>query len=165
MERAEKMERVLALDIGSVRIGVAVTDPLGIFAQGIAVWQVHEGGRRDAWRERFDACLARYDPALVLVGLPIRTNGVRGPEAEHISALTDELRVAYPDRRFELWDERYTTTIAQRALLEGDVSRRKRRERVDKIAAALILQNWLEARAAFGCKITESSCSASFNKR
>jgi putative Holliday junction resolvase len=68
-------------------------------------------------------------------------------------ALTEELRAAYPDRRFALWDERYTTTIAQRALLEGDVSRKKRKEHVDKIAAALILQNWLEFRKNEGIPI------------
>lgn len=141
------MERVLALDIGSVRIGVAVTDPLGLFAQGIAVWQVREGNQKEAWRVKFEACLQQYNPALILIGMPIRTNGTCGPEAERIFALVEELRAAYPERRFDTWDERYTTTIAQRALLEGDVSRSKRRERVDKIAAALILQNWLEARA------------------
>lgn len=140
------MERVLALDIGSVRIGVAVTDPLGLFAQGIAVWQVHEGNRKNGWRPLFEASLVRYNPALVLIGMPRRTDGTYGPEAERITALVEELRTAYPDRRFETWDERYTTTLAQRALIEGDVSRRKRKERVDKIAAALILQNWLDAR-------------------
>jgi putative Holliday junction resolvase len=133
--------RVLALDIGTVRIGVAVTDPVGLFAQGLAVWRVEEG-----WRPKFEECVARYAPRLILVGMPRRTNGVWGPEAERIGALVEELRAAYPGQRFETWDERYTTVLAERALLEGDVSRKKRRERVDKIAAALILQNWLEAR-------------------
>ena len=136
----ELKKRVLALDIGTVRIGVAVTDPLGLFAQGIAVWQA-----RDNWRAQFEECLARYAPSLVLVGLPRRTTGAYGPEAEIIMALVEEMRTAYPDQKFDTWDERYTTTIAQRALLEGDVSRKKRKERVDKIAAALILQNWLDA--------------------
>jgi putative Holliday junction resolvase len=136
------MKRVLALDIGTVRIGAAVTDPLRLFAQGIAVWRVQE-----KWRTQFENCLARYDPELILIGMPRRTDGSYGPEAEKISELVEELRSAYPDRRFETWDERYTTVIAQRALLEGDVSREKRRERVDKVAAALILQNWLDAQA------------------
>ena len=137
------MGRVLALDIGTVRIGVAVTDPLGLFAQGIAVWQVREG-----WRSRFEEFLAQYRPDLILIGMPRRTDGTYGPEAERIDKLVNELRASYPDHSFETWDERFTTTIAQRVLLEGDVSRRKRKERVDKIAAALILQNWLEAKAA-----------------
>jgi putative Holliday junction resolvase len=123
-----------------VRIGVAVTDPTGLIAQGIAVWRVAED-----WRAKFEECAERYAPRLVLLGMPRRTNGVWGPEAEKIEALVEELRAAYPNLRFETWDERYTTVIAERALLEADVSRKKRRERVDKVAAALILENWLEA--------------------
>jgi putative Holliday junction resolvase len=135
------MRRVLALDVGSVRIGVAVTDPLGLFAQGIAVWQAQED-----WWAQLEECLGRYDPELVLVGMPRRTDGSDGPEAQKILKLVEELREAHPHRRFETWDERYTTVIAQRALLEADVSRGKRKQKVDKIAAALILQSWLEAR-------------------
>ena len=130
--------RVFALDIGEARVGAAVTDPLGLFAQGIAVWRVEE------WRKKFEECLERYDPELILLGMPRRTDGSYGPEAEKIKRLTEELRAAYPDRRFDTWDERYTTVIAERALLEADVSRKKRKERVDKIAAALILQGWID---------------------
>jgi len=130
----------MALDIGEARIGAAVTDPLGLFAQGIAVW------RAENWRKMFEECMARYDPELILLGLPRRTDGSYGPEAEKIYSLAEELRAAYPDRKFETWDERYTTVIAQRALLEADVSRKKRKERVDKIAAALILQSWIDFR-------------------
>lgn len=136
--------RVLALDVGSVRIGAAVTDPLRVIAQGIAVWPVNDG--REGWRKKFEACLAEYDPVLILIGMPIRTSGNAGPEGERIAALVANLRESYPDRTFETWDERYTTVIAQRALLEGDVSRRERRGKVDKVAAALILQSWLERR-------------------
>lgn len=134
--------RVLALDIGAVRIGVAVTDPLRIIAQGIAVWPVAE--KNGGWRKKFEACLAEYDPVLVLIGMPTRTDGGLGPEGERIAALVRRLEADYPDRRFATWDERYTTVIAQRALLEGDVSRRGRRGKVDKVAASLILQSWLE---------------------
>jgi len=129
----------MALDIGEARIGAAVTDPLGLFAQGIAVWQAGN------WRKNFEECMARYDPELILLGMPRRTDGSCGPEAEKIRRLLEELCAAYPNRRFETWDERYTTVIAQRALLEADVSRKKRKERVDKVAAALILQSWIEA--------------------
>jgi putative Holliday junction resolvase len=133
------VSRIVALDIGSVRIGVAVTDPMGIFAQGLAVWRVE-----DDWRAKFEECVERYAPGLILIGMPRRTNGVWGPEAEKIDALVQELHAAYPHLQFETWDERYTTVIAERALLEGNVSRKKRKEHVDKIAAALILQNWLD---------------------
>jgi putative Holliday junction resolvase len=137
-ERRKPAGRVVALDIGTVRIGVAVTDPVGLFAQGIAVWRAEED-----WLSKFEECVERYAPRLILIGMPRRTNGVWGPEAEKIETLVEELRTSYPALRFETWDERYTTVLAERALLEGNVSRKKRRERVDKIAAALILQNWL----------------------
>ena len=129
----------MALDIGGARVGAAVTDPLGLFAQGIAVWRVEE------WREKFEECVSRYDPELILLGMPRRTNGSYGPEAEKITRLMEELRAAYPGRRFDAWDERFTTVMAERVLLEADVSRKKRKGRIDKIAAALILQSWIEA--------------------
>jgi putative Holliday junction resolvase len=78
-----------------------------------------------------------------LIGLPLRTNGQSGPEAERVEILVLELRGLYPERRFQPWDERYTTVLAERVLLEADVSRKKRKNHVDKIAAVLILQSWL----------------------
>ncbi|MBQ7264179.1 MAG: Holliday junction resolvase RuvX [Synergistaceae bacterium] len=131
--------RVLALDIGTVRVGVAVSDPGRVIAQGLDVWNVEEG-----WRRKLDQCIERYDPAVIVIGMPRRTDGSIGPEGQKIEALADLLRAAHPDRELVTWDERFTTVIAQRALLEGDVSRRGRRERVDKVAATLILQSWLE---------------------
>jgi putative Holliday junction resolvase len=133
--------RVLALDVGSARVGAAVSDPLCLFAQGIAVWRVDED-----WRASLRECLARYDPYLVLVGMPRRTDGSFGPEAEAVEGLVADLRAEHPTRRFETWDERYTTVMAERALLEGDVSRAKRRQRIDRVAAALILQSWLDSK-------------------
>ena len=85
--------RVLALDVGSVRIGAAVTDPLRVIAQGIAVWPVNDG--REGWRKKFEACLAEYDPVLVLIGMLTRTSGSAGPEGERIAALVDGLRESY----------------------------------------------------------------------
>ncbi|MBR1672943.1 MAG: Holliday junction resolvase RuvX [Fretibacterium sp.] len=134
--------RVLALDIGSVRVGAALSDPRRLIAQGLGVWPV--SGKDGGWRQRFEECLERYDPTLVLVGMPSRTDGSAGPEARRVAELVEELKAAHPEREFATWDERFTTVIAQRALLEAGVSRRGRRERVDKVAATLILQSWLE---------------------
>ncbi|GHS86124.1 putative pre-16S rRNA nuclease [Synergistales bacterium] len=135
-------KRVLALDVGTVRIGVAVTDPLCVFAQGVDVWNALD------WRGCFEECLAKYDPRLVLIGLPKRTTGEYGPEEAKMEELAAELREAYPDRVFETYDERFTTVMAQRALIEGNVSRAKRRGRVDKVAATIILQSWLDSVSA-----------------
>ncbi|MCR5346924.1 MAG: Holliday junction resolvase RuvX [Fretibacterium sp.] len=138
--------RVLALDIGSVRVGVAISDPRRLIAQGLSVWPV--SGKEGNWRQRFEACLEEYDPTLILVGMPARTNSTDGPETRRITALVEELRAAHPEREFATWDERFTTVIAQRALLEANVSRKGRREHVDKVAAVLILQSWLESQRA-----------------
>ena len=135
--------RVLALDIGTVRIGVAVSDPGRVIAQGLDVWPVSD--KSGGWQKKFEACLERYAPTLILIGMPRRTDGSIGPEGQRVAELVESLRASYPDREFATWDERFTTVIAQRALLEAGVSRRGRRERVDKVAAALILQSWLEA--------------------
>lgn len=131
--------RTLALDVGSVRIGVAVSDPLGMFAQSLGVWRVDDG-----WRAKLDDALRKYEPRTLLIGLPVRTTGELGVEARRILDLVDELRAAYPDLAIETWDERYSTVIANQVLLEADVSREKRKGKVDKIAATVILQGWLD---------------------
>ena len=133
--------RVLALDVGGSRVGAAISEPWRRIAQGLDVWHVSD---KQDWREKFNECVAQYKPTLILVGMPFRTDGTMGPEGRRIAELVEELKAAYPDSEFQTWDERFTTVIAQHALLEADVSRSKRRSRVDKIAATLILQSWLE---------------------
>jgi len=134
-----KKGRILCLDIGQVRIGVAVTDPLGMIAQGIGIIKMGE-----SWMEALDELLARYTPSTILLGYPVRTNGNIGPEAQHILDISKILEKRYPDTTIRLWDERYTTTIATRALIEGGMRRNKRRSNVDKTAAAIILQDYIE---------------------
>ena len=132
------MSRLLALDIGTVRIGAAISDPSGIIAQGLGVWNA------ETWREDFDECLKKYDPEIIVVGLPVRTDGKKSEAGERISSLVSELAAKYPERKFVFQDERFTTVIAQKAMLEADVSRKKRRKSVDKLAAVIILEDWLE---------------------
>lgn len=133
------MSRVLALDIGSVRVGAAVSDPSRIISQGLGVWSA------ETWRNDLDAALAKYDPKVIVVGLPLRTDGKESEAGTRILELVAELRAKYPERDIVTQDERFTTVIAQRAMLEGDVSRRKRKKSVDKLAAVIILEDWLEA--------------------
>jgi len=130
----------MALDIGRVRIGVAVSDPLGIFAQGIAVLKV-----REEWKIRLSELISRYDPDLVLIGLPVRTSGEMGPEAEYVTKIKSELESSFPGLAFRFVDERFTTSIAEKAMIEGDLSRDKRRAKIDQVAASLILQQYLDS--------------------
>lgn len=135
------MSRVLALDIGTVRVGAAVSDPSRIIAQGLGVWNA-EGGE---WLSDLEECIRQYDPAVIVVGLPLRTDGKKSEAAENVKGIIEALRVKYPELEITAWDERFTTVIAQRAMIEADVSRKKRRKSVDKVAAVLILEGWLEA--------------------
>ena len=133
--------RVLALDVGTVRIGAAISDPSRIIAQGLGVWNAEN----DSWLNDFDSALTKYNPAIIVVGLPLRTDGKKSEAGERILELVDELRTAYPEREFVTHDERFTTVIAQQVLIDADVSRKRRRKNVDKISAVLILESWLES--------------------
>ena len=133
------MQRIIALDIGTVRIGVAVSDPLGFFAQGIAVLRAD-----GEWLEDLAKIVDEYEHPKILVGLPRRTDGSEGPEAVKMREIAEGIKIRFPELEIEFWDERFTTTIAQQVLLEGDVSRSGRKSRVDKIAATLLLQSYLD---------------------
>jgi len=132
--------RVLALDVGERRIGVAVSDPLGITAQGVETIP-SAGWSHDI--ERIAALLSQYETDRLLLGLPRSLNGEIGPQAESVLAFSEQLRARGWQVRFQ--DERLTTSLAQRTLIEGDLSRRKRRQVVDKLAATVILQSFLDA--------------------
>lgn len=133
------MKRVVALDVGSVRIGVAVSDPLGIFAQGIAVLPAQGN-----WLSDLKKIIDKYNNPKLVIGLPKRTDGKEGPEAKKMREWSSQIKEEFPDIEIEFIDERYTTSIAQRTLLEANVSRYSRKQKIDKIAATLILQSYLD---------------------
>jgi putative holliday junction resolvase len=131
--------RIAALDVGEVRIGVAVSDELGITAQGVGVVR-RVGGRRDL--EAIADVLRPYAPDRLVVGLPLSMSGAEGPQAARVRAFANDV-ATHLGLPLEFWDERLTTVAAERTLLEADVSRRRRREVIDKVAATLILQGYL----------------------
>ncbi len=135
--------RVLGLDVGEKTIGVAVSDRMGWTAQGLTVIR-RTTPESDLAKLRKLVC--EYEAAGFVVGMPRRTDGSYGPEADRVYEFGAELA-----REFELpveyWDERFSTAAAERILLEGDVSRAKRRRVIDKVAAAVILQAYLDAKA------------------
>jgi putative Holliday junction resolvase len=134
--------RVLGLDVGEKTIGVAVSDELGWTAQPLRVIRRSETDDGIAVvREIAEA----YGVKTIVVGLPKNMNGTLGPQAEKAMAFRTAL-VAVTEIPVVMWDERLTTVAAQRALLEADVSRRRRRQVVDKIAAVFILQGYLDSR-------------------
>ncbi|HPJ26061.1 MAG TPA: Holliday junction resolvase RuvX [Synergistaceae bacterium] len=134
-------KRILCLDIGAVRIGVALSDPLGMFAQGVAVLSA-----KGKWKIELDALMERHEVALLLVGLPLRTDGSRGPEARRILDMVHALKERYPSVEVRTWDERYSTVTAHQSLKERGFSEERRRGMVDKTAAAVILQSFLDSR-------------------
>ena len=131
------MGRVLAVDPGTVRVGLAISDPLRITAQPLAVIP-SEG----AVSHIADLCRDQ-DVEEVVVGLPITESGVEGEPAAAARRLGDEIRVA-TGLPVTAVDERYTSRMAEKALIEGGVRRRERRESVDKVAAAMILRSFLD---------------------
>ena len=136
--------RILALDVGSKRIGVAVSDPLGITAQGLDTIQ-RQNKRRDL--DALGQVLAKYEVREIVVGLPLRLSGAEGVQSEKMRRFAEDLRSHF-GLTVHLWDERWTSTEANRLLRETDLSIKKRGQAVDRMAAVLILQSWMEAHPA-----------------
>lgn len=141
-EQLTKSGRVLALDVGSRTIGMAVSDPLGITAQGLET--IRRKNKRTDLAALADV-LAKYDVSEIVVGLPLRMSGQEGTQAEKMREF-----VAMLEKEFglpvHLIDERLTSVEANRVLRESEMSIRKRAGAVDRLAAVLILQNFLEMR-------------------
>jgi putative Holliday junction resolvase len=133
--------RVLGLDVGARRIGIAVSDPLGITAQGLETLQRRNKRHDLAALERV---IREYAVQAIVVGLPLRMSGAEGTQSEKMQVFAEELR-----KRFRLpvhlWDERLTSAEANRLLRETELSIEKRAKAVDRMAAVLILQGWMEA--------------------
>jgi putative holliday junction resolvase len=136
--------RAVGLDIGSRRIGVAVSDGAGAVATPYEV--VTRSGDRAVDHARIAGLVAEVDADVVVVGLPLSLDGSMGPAARSIIEEADELRASLPVAvAVVTWDERLSTVEAERSLLAGGVRGRKRRRVVDQVAATVILQSWLDA--------------------
>jgi putative Holliday junction resolvase len=138
--------RVIALDLGAKRIGVAVSDPDGKVATPVTT-VVRHNDRPRLHRELVELA-HEWDAEMILLGLPVALDGSIGPAATAILAERDEL-AAVSDLPVEVHDERMTTKIADRALqARGDLDGRARRKVIDMVAASVILQDWLDRRPA-----------------
>jgi len=136
------MPRIMALDVGDKTIGVAVSDELGITAVPVTV--IKRGPSEEADLKAVEDIVGEYGVSRVIVGIPIMLSGEPGIQAEKVRAFVEKLakRLRVP---IETWDERLTTAEAEKVLLAGDASRAKRRKVIDKLAATLILQSYLQA--------------------
>jgi putative Holliday junction resolvase len=132
----------LGLDAGTVRVGLAATDPTATIAGPVATLPCRN--RAELW-ERVRAEARERGAERVVVGLPRRLDGTEGEAAAAARALADEAarETGLP---VEMWDERLTTVAAERALIEGGMRRARRRQTIDAVAAAIMLQSWLDAR-------------------
>lgn len=139
----EQMPRVLGLDVGSKTIGMAISDPLGITAQGLPTIR-RQNKRLDF--EQLAKVLSDYQVSEIIVGYPLRLSGIEGTQSQKMQLFADELRKKF-GLPVHLWDERLTSSQANRILREAELSIKKRGEAVDRMAAVLILQSWMEARA------------------
>ncbi len=134
--------RVLALDIGEKRVGVAVSDPAGRVASPVCVLPAQEVFSHAA---PFRRVLGDWEPELLLCGRPMTLSGEEGPQAQRIAAQAEKI-AATCGLPLEFADERLSSAEAKRILREQGLSERSMRGKVDMVAASLFLQSWLDAR-------------------
>lgn len=138
--------RILALDVGKRRIGLAVSDPLGITAQGL---ETLERTRIRDDLARLKQLATEHEASLFLVGLPLHMSGSESTQAAYVREFARRLE-EYTQVPVLFWDERLTTVEAERALREGHASLRQRKRSIDRMAAVILLESYLDSRAAAG---------------
>lgn len=136
--------RIIGLDFGSKTIGVAVSDAMGWTAQGIDTLRINEENE-DFGIDQLIKIIDEYDVDTVIIGLPKNMNNSIGPRGEASIQFKDLLQQERPELKMVMWDERLSTVGAERTLLEADVSRKKRKKVIDKMAAVFILQGYLDS--------------------
>ncbi|MEK5270749.1 Holliday junction resolvase RuvX [Aeribacillus sp. FSL K6-8394] len=135
--------RIIGLDLGSKTLGVAVSDELGWTAQGVETISINED-EGEFGIQRLAELIKKYEVEKIVVGYPKNMNGTVGPRGEASERFATLLKEQF-QLPVILWDERLSTMEAERFLIEADVSRRKRRQVIDKMAAVIILQSYLDS--------------------
>ncbi|WP_298830552.1 Holliday junction resolvase RuvX [uncultured Planococcus sp.] len=134
--------RIMGLDVGSKTIGVAISDPMGWTAQGIETVKINEA-IEEFGMDRLGELIQQYEVTEAVVGYPKNMNNSIGPRAEASERFAALLKEAY-SIPVVLWDERLTTSAAEKMLISADVSRKNRKKVIDKMAAVMILQGYLD---------------------
>jgi putative Holliday junction resolvase len=145
------MARLIAIDYGTKRTGLAVTDPLGIIASPLETVETKQ-------LERYLAeYFAKEDVSTIVVGHPRQMNGEPSETMRYIEPLAGRLRHAYPDKKVVLYDERFTSVLAHRAMLESGIGKMARRDKalVDRISATIILQSYMDSMEYSADRVSE----------
>lgn len=137
--------RVMGLDVGTKTVGVAISDAFGWTAQGIETIKIDEANEKFGM-ERVAELVKLHEVSSFVVGYPKNMNNSIGPRAEASERYAELLRETFEKPVF-LWDERLTTSAAEKMLISADVSRKKRKEVIDKMAAVMILQGYLDSQS------------------
>ena len=143
---SERLGRVMGIDYGDRRVGLALSDEHRLIAQTLTTLQRDRRGDVEV-ALAIASLLAEHDVQHIVVGWPLRLNGREGIQTQKVERFIAHL-VDHTSLPISRWDERLTTHSAERALREGGVKGKQRRAKVDQVAAALILQSWLEAESA-----------------
>jgi putative Holliday junction resolvase len=133
----------MALDLGSKTIGIAVSDVTGLIAGGVETIRRTSPLRDD---NRLQELVQEYEVATLVVGYPKNMNGTVGERARGCEDFAEHLRALFPCLEVVLWDERLSTVVAEKVLVDADLRRKKRRKVIDMMAAVVILQNYLDSR-------------------
>ncbi len=136
--------RILGLDVGTKTVGVAVSDEMGWTAQGLETIKIDEE-RNELGFKRLKEIIEEYNVDSIVVGYPLNMNGTVGPRCEACQRFADLAKETF-QLPVQLWDERLSTMAAERILISADVSRKKRKKVIDKLAASVILQGYLDSK-------------------
>jgi len=129
------------MDVGNRRVGMAISDPMGWTAQGIETLE-RKNNKQDM--EQIANIIKRYKPKKIVLGLPKNMNGTIGPQGQKVKEFAELIKSELYNGEIIFWDERLTSVMANRLMIDADVSRAKRKKKVDKMAAVFILQSYLD---------------------
>lgn len=135
------MKRVMALDYGDKKVGIALSDPLMITAQGLCVFEYTQ---KEALYKKLENLTAQYHIAHIVVGMPKNMNGTVGARGEKTQMFVDALKDRFKEITFSVWDERLSTVFAKKTMLETSVKQKNKRRVEDQLAAVFILQAYLD---------------------
>lgn len=139
-------KRILSIDYGDSRVGIAITDPLGYTAQGLET--IQSNGNDKIVLRRLDEIFSEYDVGTIVVGKPINMNGTSSQRVEVTEKFIHKLRCKYNDKKIETVDERLTTVIAHTTMNELNINKNKKRGMVDTISAVYILETYMNRNKA-----------------